>query len=340
MYMQKLPSGSYRIRKMYKGHEYSLVVPYKPSKGEADQLISDVIRDAPPPSHDTLGDCCYAYIASKSNVLSPSTIRAYRSYIKTAPLRLLNARITAVTRQDVQIYINEISARKSPKSVRNEWAFFSVVLKQYTGRTFPVTLPQKLKKDFFVPDDADVKAILNHIRGSKYEVAIYLAALGLRRSEILALTPADLTEDDTIIINKAAVQDSAQNWIIKTTKTTSSTREIPIPHYVAERIREQGFVYRGGHQSINSYLNRVQKALGIEHFTLHKLRHYYASQSAAMHIPDAMTMRLGGWQSTNIMKRVYTHAQEQKTREESRKMAKHISRMSVPNSVPNSDGQS
>ena len=326
-YIQKLPSGSYRIRKMYHGHEYSVTVPYKPRKGEADQIIAEAIKDAPPPSTDTLMDCCYSYLESKSNVLSPSTIRAYRSYIRTAPLSLLNTRITALTRQGLQIYINALSARKTPKSVRNQWAFLSVVIKQYSGQTFAVTLPQKVKTPFFVPEDEDVKAILQYIKGSPYEVAIYLAALGLRRSEILALTVDDLTDDDTIEINKAAVQDSDQNWIIKTTKTTESTRTVPVPHYVAERIREQGFVYNGHHQGINRYLSKAQKDLGIQHFTLHKLRHYFASQSAAMHISEVMTMRLGGWQSPSIMRKVYTHAQEKQMQEESRKMAKHIARM-------------
>ena len=232
-----------------------------------------------------------------------------------------------MTRQGLQIYINDLSARKTPKSVRNQWAFLSVVIKQYSGQTFAVTLPQKVKTPFFVPEDEDVKAILQYIKGSPYEVAIYLAALGLRRSEILALTIDDLTDDDTIEINKAAVQDSDQNWIIKTTKTTESTRTVPVPHYVAERIREQGFVYNGHHQGINRYLSKAQKDLGIEHFTLHKLRHYFASQSAAMHISEVMTMRLGGWQSPSIMRKVYTHAQEKQMQEESRKMAKHIARM-------------
>ena len=325
MYIQKLPSGSYRIRKYYQGHEYSVVVPYKPRKNEAEQIIAEAIKSRPAPSTETIQDCCEAYLKLKSNVLSPSTIRAYRSYIKTAPLSLLNARITAFTPQDAQSYINELSARYKPHSVRNQWAFIAVVLRQYTGQVFRVTLPQKEKPSFFVPEDDAVRAILQRIKGSEYEVAIWLAALGLRRSEILALTPADLTDEDTIIINKAAVQDSEQNWIIKTTKTTESTREIPVPHYVAELIREQGFVYRGQHQAITTYLTRIEKELGIERFTLHKLRHYFASQSAAMGIPEVMTMKLGGWRSPSIMRKVYTHAQEQKLKEEARKMADHIS---------------
>lgn len=337
--IQKLPSGNYRIRKTYRGQVYSLTVPYKPRKAEAEQLIAELIGNAPPPSTETLGDCCRAYLTLKSNVLSPSTLRAYRSYLRNTPLSLQNARITALTRTGLQSYINELAGLKSPKTVRNVWAFLSVVIRQYTGQVFELTLPQRVKPQFFVPEDGDVKAILNHARGTEYEVALYLAALGLRRSEILALTPADLSPDDVLTINKAAVQDGQQNWIIKTTKTEGSTRQIPIPHYVAELIREQGYVYRGQHQGITAYLARAQKELGIEHFTLHKLRHYFASQAAAMGISDAMVQKLGGWQSPAIMKRVYTHAQESRMKEESRRMADHISGMTdgVSDGVSDSD---
>lgn len=122
--VQKLPSGNYRIRKTYRGKVYSLTVPYKPRKAEADQLIAELIGNAPPPSTETLGDCCRAYLDLKSNVLSPSTLRAYRSYLRNTPARLQNARITALTPVGIQTYINTEAGLKSAKTARNEWAFF------------------------------------------------------------------------------------------------------------------------------------------------------------------------------------------------------------------------
>lgn len=40
MKIEKLPSGSYRIRKMYKGETYSLVFDHKPTQKEALQAIA------------------------------------------------------------------------------------------------------------------------------------------------------------------------------------------------------------------------------------------------------------------------------------------------------------
>ena len=122
--VQKLPSGNYRIRKTYRGKVYSLTVPYKPRKAESEQLIAELIGNAPPLHTETLWDCCRAYLDLKSNVLSPSTLRAYRSYLRNTPARLQNARITALTPVGIQTYINTEAGLKSAKTVRNEWAFF------------------------------------------------------------------------------------------------------------------------------------------------------------------------------------------------------------------------
>lgn len=138
--VQKLPSGNYRIRKTYRGKVYSLTVPYKPRKAEAEQLIAEFIGNSPTPSTETLGDCCRAYLDLKNNVLSPSTLRAYRSYLRNTPVSLQNARITALTPVAIQTYINAQSGLKSAKTVRN----ISVL----TVKTF---FRKKVKKVFTFP---------------------------------------------------------------------------------------------------------------------------------------------------------------------------------------------
>ncbi len=47
-------------------------------------------------------------------------------------------------------------------------------------------------------------------------------------------------KEDVICINKAKVQNEKKEWIIKTTKTTASTREIIVPVEIDEKIRERG----------------------------------------------------------------------------------------------------
>ena len=68
------------------------------------------------------------------------------------------------------------------------------------------------------------------------EIAVYLAAFGtLRRSEVCALTVDDV-HGNTISVNKAMVDKGGDEWIIKTTKTVSSTRKIEMPKFVIDRL--------------------------------------------------------------------------------------------------------
>lgn len=76
-------------------------------------------------------------------------------------------------------------------------------------------------------------------------------------------------------------------WVEKTTKTTSSTREIVIPMEIADKVREKGYIYKGHPNSITRFLENTEDALGIPRFPLHKLRHYFASKMSALNIPEA-----------------------------------------------------
>lgn len=142
----------------------------------------------------------------------------------------------------------------------------------------------------------------------------------MRRSEICALTPDDI-KGDVVVINKAKVQNEHKEWVIKSTKTTASTREIIIPAEISARIMEQGFVYKGYPGKITDFLTSTQKKLGIPHFSIHKLRHYFASKMSAMNVPEADIMKFGGWETDYVMKGVYRHAMEDQNREAQREAA-------------------
>ena len=58
-----------------------------------------------------------------------------------------------------------------------------------------------------------------------------------------------------------------------------------------------------------------QGKLGLPHFSLHKLRHYYASMAHSLGIPDQYIMKAGGWKTDNVLKSVYQHAMKDKQEE-------------------------
>lgn len=310
MTIEKLPSGSYRIRQMKDGQRYSLVLPYKPSKKEAMELLAELMTGKPN-VRKTLKECATEYIEGKKHTLSPSTVRGYSSIKKNLPKKLAEKPIGEITAWNIQTYIDGLVADgKSPKTVRNYNAFLTAVFDAFCPDTnISTTLPQRRKYEAYTPSDEDVRRILDYAKGTAYEIPLRLATYGLRRSEICALSLADL-DGCTLTINKALVEDDDHNWILKTTKTEAGTRRIIIDEDLAELIRDTGTIFDGYPNRIYWFLQKAQKDLGIPQFRLHQLRHYYATTMHALGISDADIMASGGWKTDNVMKTVYRHEKE------------------------------
>lgn len=310
---------------MYKGQMYTVVFDKKPTQKEAMKAMADKL-DKVQEKHTsmTFQAAAKEYIESKRNVLSPSTIRGYAGIIRQIPEKFLSENIHDITALDVQAEINRIAKDHSPKTVRNHHGFISAVLGVFNpSLKLNTTLPQKLKNEPYIPTDEDIRRILEYSRDTEYEIPLILACYGLRRSEICALTPSDI-DGDIIRINKAKVLTDNWEWIDKTTKTTASTREIIIPREIANKIQDRGYIYKGHPNSITRYLEAVEDCLGIPRFSMHKLRHYFASKMSAMNIPEEDIMRMGGWETDYVMKGVYRHAMEDKNRERQREAARKL----------------
>lgn len=329
MKIEKLPSGSYRIRKMYNGTMYTVVTEYKPTQKEAIQLLAaelDKIQTSK--EQMTFKTAAEKYIEVKANILSPSTIRSYCGITRNLSENFTGKRITNITAIDVQKEINDYSKTRSPKTTRNAHGFISAVMGMFAPNTMlNTTLPQKTKSDFYIPTDEDVKRILTAAKGSEYEIALILATFGLRRSEICAITLDDL-DGNILTINKALVLNEEEKFVLKNnTKTEEGNRTIYLPDAVADLIREKGYIYRRHPGKIGEYLESTQKKLGIPKFSLHKLRHYYASMAHALGIPDSYIMQAGGWKSDSVLKGVYRHAMEDKKREMQEFAANYITEL-------------
>lgn len=304
MTIDKLPSGNYRIREMRNGKLYKVIVDHKPGVKESKELIEKEVSSFS--NKTTFYNAADTYIKSKENVLSPSTIRGYRSLIKNMDEDFLSKPIDKITLPVLQILINDFSKDHSPKSVKNLNGFIISVLKYFGSDVKSPKLPQKEVKNDYIPTEDDVKKILNEFKGNKYEPFVILATMGLRRSEICALCPDDLN-GNVLTINKALVQNDKKQWVIKTTKTESSTRTIVIPNEVVDMLNTNGF-YEGNPENLYFALIRAQNRLGIPHFALHKLRHFFASYMHDLGYSDKQIQEFGGWKTDEVMKKVYQHA--------------------------------
>lgn len=306
MTIEKLPSGSYRITEMKNGQRIRITVKEKPTKSEAREMIASKAGGFNDKTlFKTAAD---RYIESKKNVLSPSTIRGYTVILRNLDEYFLNTPLYKINSPMLQAYINNISVKYKPKTIKNINGFIITVMKYYGSELKSPTLPKRIKEFNYIPTEEDIKRILGEVKGTKYEVPFVLASLGLRRSEICALTAADLN-GNILTINKAIVEDEKGEWHIKTTKTKESTRTIVIPERIADLIRANG-VYDSTPHSIYSALKRVQDKLEIPRFSLHKMRHFFASYMHNQGYSDKQIQEFGGWKTDEVMKTVYQHAMQ------------------------------
>lgn len=312
MTIEKLPSGSYRIKQMADGKVYRVTLDHKPTNAEALRILAKEIERNPKksPANMTFREVGEQYIDSKSNILSPSTVRVYLSYLKELPEEFSEKKVNQITSISVQKVVNDYAVGRSPKTVANMSAFIVSVLKSADIEVKRPQLPQKEKKPVHIPSEEDIAKVFALIKADgKYEIPLTLCALGMRRSEVCALTIDDL-DGNTITINKALVQDQNKNWVVKTTKTTESTRTIIIPDYLADKIREQGYIFNGFPGMLRQSLIRFEKIAGVEHFSLHKLRHFFASYSHQKGYTDKQIQAAGGWRTDNVLRTVYQHAMD------------------------------
>ena len=325
MKIEKRDSGNYRIRKMYKGKMYTVSFDHRPTQKEAMLAMADELQKVQQKYKSmTFRSAGEEYIESKKSILSPSTVRLYRITSKNISEKFNSMNIHDISMVEIQAEINRIAKDHSPKTVRNYHGFISAVLSMFRpDLKLYTTLPQKIKAEPYIPSDEDVKRILQYSQGTEYEIPIILACYGLRRSEICALTIDDL-EDDILHITRAKVFAGGGEWVEKGTKTTSSTRDIIIPAQTAKKIRERGYVYRGHPNSITEFLKATEKKLGIPRFTMHKLRHYFASKMSALNIPEADIMKMGGWETDHVMKSVYRHSMLEKEENAKRNAAEKL----------------
>lgn len=324
MKSEKLPSGSYRVRKMINGHVITKVFDHEPKEKEILVAMAAEIENVAPKT--AFVSCAKKCIERKDSVLSPGTIKNYYDYIDAViPKWFLNLKMNEITQVDIQTLINDYSKDHKPKTVHNLHGFVSSVIRMYRPTmVINTALPQKQKYSPYVPSTEEVKAILEASEHTQYHIPFQLGVLGMRRGEICALTMDDI-KGNIVTINKALTYSKDKGWFVKPMpKTEESNREIYIPTELVNEIIEQGYIFEGFSNMLLKALHRFQKQLGIQSFRFHDLRHFYASYAHSMGMSDADIMKSGGWKTDSVMKNVYRHAMKESLQENQAMVASGI----------------
>ncbi len=308
MNIRKLPSGSYQIRQTLNGKNYTVTVPYKPKKYEAEELIQEKIYGAEIPFKGTVLQKSLEYINKCRGNKSPSTIINYESMTRNTPTWFKDYLVSKLTVVVVEKCIKEYASNHSPKSTNNFIGFYKCLFADLSHLDLKsIKLLDKTKKYEYEPTTRDIQAILGYVKGTRYECVLNLACIGLRRGEAISITANDLDENNVLTINKDIIWDGKEYIVKNHPKTEVSNRRILIPSYLAELIRKQGNAFEGNPHTINEYLHKVQDKLGIPRFRLHILRHFASATLHKNGFTDKQIMAYMGWSCISTLHQTYNY---------------------------------
>ena len=342
---KKLPSGSWFAQVMVDGRRVSITRPTeKEVLAEAMALKAGVKAAKTAPASVSVRTAIDDYIELRRAVLSPATIRGYRIIQKNRFQAIIDRPISSLTDADFQKAVNADARICSGKTMRNSWGFVSSVIRETCGREISVRLPQVIhdEKPFLQPDDIPV--FIEAIRGTRSEIALLLGLHGLRASEILAIRKEDIDlPNGLILVRGAAVPDESNNLVYKKeNKNSASRRAVPI---LIPRLRElieqsdfRGTDYVAGTVSSGTFYNAVARACkraGLPMVGVHGLRHSFASLCYHKNIPEAVTMKLGGWSDPGTMRKIYTHVADKDLSKQTEKLSAFFSSVKITNEITN-----
>ena len=328
---KKLPSGNYRIRVTYTDengvkHSESFTDP-DPRIVEAKAAMwkAGMIEKEKDRSRISLADALEQYVETcRCTGMSPTTIRMYdsvrRNHFKTIEKRPIDR----LQLRDLQVWINDLSKSLAPKTIRNALGMLSATLKANGIRMDldALRMPAAKKREVEIVSDADLQRLLDEIRDDDdLYVAVCLASLmGLRRSEICALTWGDIsvTSDGTALlsVSKALVLDEDNMHVIKDPKTEAGARTLVVPAALHADLKARRqlrpTLVAATPDSISHKFARVAERLDLP-TRFHALRHYHASVMLREGVPEKYICADMGHASFEMVRRVYGHVMGEKT---------------------------
>lgn len=314
----KLNSGNYRIQLRLNGKSYSITAGSEKECIKQAELLKakyGIGETVPQSQSKTVGQAVDEYIEARDGILSPSTIRTYKSARATAMQDIMNIRIDKLTLNRVQQSINQMKKDGcGAKHIKNVWALVNSSIKAVDdSKTFKVILPQREKPAIAIPDIDEMRAIMNAFEDDpEMKAIIYLAiGCGLRQSEIRGLRWTDI-QNGIIHIHSAIVQGEKNVPYEKLTKTSAGDRYIPLPDYIASVLdqlphNDEHITLLSGKQIYDRYKAHCVGLPLKQEYRFHDLRHCQASIGLALGVPNRYMQQRMGHSTDNMLKTVYQH---------------------------------
>lgn len=319
---RKMSSGNYFIQLRLGGESIAVTsATERECIRQAEYVKSEYLtgrRTAKPeevPKLPTLGAAVDNYIDARSAVLSPSTVRGYRTIRRTRFKDLMDVSLSDIPPEKWQRAVNLEAKKCSGKTLKNAWGFLISVIADASGSPPPrVKLPQVVANERPFLEPEQIPPFIKAVHGSPAEIPALLALHSLRRSEIMALRWENIDLDKrTIRVSGAAVfnEDNVLKQK-KENKNRTSARTVPIMidelyAALAAAQKGSGLIVTCNPNTIRAQINRICEKNGLPQVGVHGLRHSFVSLAYHLGVPEKIVMELGGWSDYQTMRKIYTH---------------------------------
>lgn len=311
---RQLPSGSWFCRVRVNGKDIPITrSTEKEAVAEAMAIKAGIKEARLHPKKKTVSQAIDDYIESRQNILSPSTIRGYRSMQRVRFQSIQHKEIFSFTQAQWQSVVDAEARLVNAKTLTNAWRFLASVIFETTGQRPIVRLPQIIPHERQWLTPTQIPVFVEAVKGKKVEIAALLALSSLRRSELLNLRWKDIDLKNGVLhVNGAAVLDENGNLVRKKeTKNKTSRRAVPIIPPLKEALeaadRTSEYVVTLKLTKIYDHINRVCADADLPKVGVHGLRHSFASLAYHLKLPEKVAMEIGGWANDQTMRKIYTH---------------------------------
>lgn len=312
---RQLPSGNWFIQLSVGGQRISVTEKTeKACIARAMAIKQDLLEPVDRSQKPTLTVAIDRYIESRQNVLSPATIRGYRTIQRNRFKSAMGRPVNAYDEKCWQRLVNQEAKIVSAKTLENAWGFVSSVIREETGNRYSVSLPQVISEPREYLEPEQIQEFISAVENTKYQIPALLALCSLRRSEIMALTWKDIDLQKGLLHVRGAIVPDENNKMVKKkeNKNTTSRRTVPIMiPQLSEALKaveyKEGDVVRMHPSSAARGVNAICEKAGLPLVGMHGLRHSFASLAYHLKMPEKVAMEIGGWADDATMRRIYTH---------------------------------
>ncbi len=266
--------------------------------------------------------------------LEAQSIRTYRNLARYHVLPLLgHERLARLTTPRVERFRDELLATRSRVTARRVLTCLKMILRdaqrralvaQNVARDVRISASKRHKAPVTIPSKDEVKALLEAAIGRWRPLLVAAVFTGLRASELRGLTWSDVDFDARLI----RVGQRADRWgAMGAPKSAAARRDIPMTPLVMNTLREWrlvcpkgGLVFPNGRGLVENLSNiqargvaPAQIAAGIvdadgkAKYSLHALRHFFASWLIDQGFGPKRVQYLMGHSGVQITLDTYTH---------------------------------